>query len=144
MSQTGAAFRFFHKLEIRYADIDAQRHVNSARYFTFMEQARAAYLRELGLWQGLDFDAIGIILAKQSCTYKEAIRFGTEIAIGVSTERIGNKSLHMVYSIQDAGDQRQMAYGETLLVAYDYGSERSIPVPAAWRERIEAFEAGER
>ena len=142
MSKPGAAFRFFHKLEIRYADIDAQRHVNSARYFTFMEQARAAYLRELGLWQGQDFDSIGIILAKQSCTYTEAIRFGAEIAIGVSTEQIGNKSLRMVYSIQDAGDQRQMAHGETLLVAYDYHAGRSIPVPPAWRERIEAFEAG--
>jgi len=142
MARSGEAFRFFHELEIRYADIDAQRHVNSARYFTFMEQARAAYLRELGLWQGQDFDSIGIILARQSCTYTEPIRFGAEIAVGVATEQIGNKSLHMIYSIRDAGDQRQMAHGETLLVAYDYLAGRSIPVPPAWRERIESFEAG--
>ena len=144
MSEPGIVFHFFHRIEIRYADIDAQRHVNSARYFTFMEQARAAYMRTLGLWKGDDFEAIGIILAEQSCTYKEPIHFGSQVEVGVSTQKIGNKSLQMVYSIQDAGDRREMAHGQTLLVAFDYVSQRSIPVPPAWRERVEAFEANGR
>jgi acyl-CoA thioester hydrolase len=141
MSDSGVVYRFFHRIEIRYADIDAQRHVNSARYFTFMEQARAAYMQNLGLWHGDDFDAIGIILAQQSCNYREAIRYGSQIAVGVATEKIGGKSIRMVYSIQDAVDRREMAAAESLLVAFDYLSGRSIPVPPAWRERIESFEA---
>ncbi len=141
VSEPGVVYHFFHRIEIRYADIDAQRHVNSARYFTFMEQARAAYMRALGLWNGDDFDAIGIILAEQACTYKEPIRFDSQVDVGVSTQHIGNKSLQMIYSIQDAGDRREMASGRTVLVTFDYVSERSITVPPTWRERIEQFEA---
>ena len=56
-----ADFRFYHPVEVRYADIDAQRHVNNVVFFTYMETARAAYLRHLGLWDaalGRDEDVL--------------------------------------------------------------------------------------
>lgn len=132
-------FRFSHPLEIRYADIDAQRHVNSACYFTYMEQARAAYIQHLGLWEGDDFDQIGMILLEQSCRYLRPVRFGDEIQVGVRTVRIGNKSMEMEYSIQDP-EGGEFASGRTVLVAYDYLEERSIPVPETWRAAIMGFE----
>jgi acyl-CoA thioesterase FadM len=33
-----------------------------------------------------------------------------------------------------------VATGRTVQVAYDYQTQQSIPVPAAWREAIAAFE----
>jgi acyl-CoA thioester hydrolase len=132
-------YRFFHPIEIRYADIDAQRHVNSARYFSYMEQARAAYIQRLGLWAGDDFDQIGIILLEQCCTYHRAARYGDEIQVGVRAVRIGNKSMNMEYSLQ-APDGGEYANGQTVLVAYDYLQERSIPVPENWRRAITEFE----
>jgi acyl-CoA thioester hydrolase len=136
-------FRFFQPIEVRYSDIDAQRHVNSARYFTYMEQARAAYLQALGLWAGDDFEAIGIIIADQSCSYKQPIRFGQRIEVGVRTADIGTKSLQMEYLMRDSEDQRELARGRTVLVAYDYLAGMSIAVPEGWKRRIKAFEAGE-
>jgi acyl-CoA thioester hydrolase len=136
-------FRFFHPIEVRYSDIDAQHHVNSASYFTYMEQARAAYLRTLGLWKGDDFDAIGIIIAEQSCSYKNPIRFGQHVEVGVRTAEFGNKSMRMEYIIRDRSDRRELASGRTILVAYDYPAGESIIVPAEWKRRINAFEAGE-
>lgn len=136
-------FRFFQPIEVRYSDIDAQHHVNSARYFTYMEQARAAYLQALGLWKGDDFNAIGIIIADQSCSYKIPIRFGQQIEVGVRTAEFGEKSLQMEYLIRDQSDQRELASGRTILVAYDYLAGESISVPDEWKRRIGAFEAGE-
>jgi len=133
-------FHFFHPIEVRYADIDAQHHVNSARYFTYMEQARAAYIQSLGLWSGGDFSAIGIIIAEQSCSYKSPIHYRQAIEVGVRTSRIGTKSMVMDYLIRDGDDQHEMASGQTVLVAYDYRTEQSVAVPQTWRDRILEYE----
>lgn len=135
-----AAFHFHHPIHIRYKDIDAQRHVNSATYFTYMEQARAHYLQHLGLWDGQDFDRIGVILAEQRCAYERPIMLTQSLQVGVRTVRIGNKSLTMEYRLVDPSSDLTMATGHTTLVAYDYVEGKSIPVPSPWREAIQAFE----
>jgi acyl-CoA thioester hydrolase len=137
-------FRFFQPIEVRYGDIDAQRHVNNARYFTYMELARAKYLQHLGLWDGEDFDEIGIILVEASCTFKGAITFGQPIHVGVHTSRIGDKSIETEYSIQDRETGEEMASGRAVLVAYDYRTGQTLRVPDHWREVIESFEASDR
>ena len=136
-----AAFRFFHPIEIRYGDIDPQRHVNNARYFTFMEQARVNYLMNLGLWRGDDFDQIGIILAEQACTYLLPITMQQQIEVGVRTERMGTKSIDMYYCLRDMTSHEEHATGRSTLVAYDYRRAESIAIPDEWRESITAFEA---
>ena len=136
------AFRFYHPVEIRYGDIDAQRHINNARYFTFMEQARAHYLMNLGLWSGDDFDRIGIIMAEQSCTYLAPITLLQSVEVGVRTEHMGSKSIAMEYSLRDAQSQQELATGRSILVTYDYQAAQSMPIPPKWRETIESFESG--
>ena len=54
-----ANFRFILPLEVRYADLDPQWHVNNTRYLTYLEQGRMAYLVHLGLWDGKDSTSWG-------------------------------------------------------------------------------------
>ena len=42
-----SSFRFRHRLQVRFRDCDIFGHVNNAVYFTYMEEARWAYWREL-------------------------------------------------------------------------------------------------
>ena len=133
-------FRFYHPVEVRYADIDAQRHVNNVAFFSYMESARACYMQHLGLWDGKDFLAIGIIVAEATCTYKAPAAYGQPLRVGVRCARLGNKSLEMHYTIEDAATGQQMATGRTIQVAYDYHSNRPIPVPEAWRRTLAGFE----
>jgi acyl-CoA thioester hydrolase len=134
------SFRFFHPVEVRYRDVDAQRHVNSAVYFTYLEQARASYLQNVGLWSGQDFDRIGIILAEQTCSYLAPIYYGQSIEVGVRAARIGDKSMHFEYLLRDASTQSILAVAATVLVAYSYEQGESIAVPQSWRQKIKAFE----
>jgi acyl-CoA thioester hydrolase len=138
-----ADFRFYHPVEVRYADIDAQRHVNNVVFFTYMETARAAYLRHLGLWDGKEFLDIGIILVKAECEYLLPIAYGTALRVGVRTERIGTKSLTFSYAIEAMTPAHPMAIGKTVSVAYDYHGLRSIAVPPGWRAAIEGFEVSD-
>lgn len=133
-------FRFFHSIEVRYADIDAQRHVNNVAFFSYMESARARYIQQLGLWDGKDFLGIGIIVAEATCTYKAPAAYGQPLRVGVRTVRLGNKSLELHYTIEDAVTGQEMASGRTIQVAYDYLANRAIPLPENWRRILAEFE----
>jgi len=133
------SYRFRHPIEVRYADIDSFRHVNNARYFTYMEQGRSRYFEHLGLWDGRTLDRLEIILASISCDYKRPIAFGDQVVVAVATIRLGRKSFDMRYAIEDdEGDL--FAEGQATLVAYDYRAGRSIELPAEWRQRLAEFE----
>ncbi|NIM95492.1 MAG: acyl-CoA thioesterase [Anaerolineales bacterium] len=133
-------FNYYYPVEVRYGDIDAQRHVNNAAYFTYMEQSRIKYFEHLGLWDGLDFDSIGIILLETSCTFKAPITYGLSIRAGVSVVRMGKKSLEVLSHLEDTESGQVMTIGRSVLVAYDYETGQSINIPDEWRKRIEEFE----
>jgi acyl-CoA thioester hydrolase len=134
-------FHFYHLIEVRYGDLDPQGHVNNSRYLTYMEQARVAYIRHLGLWDGQSFADIGIILADAQVTFLQPIRFGQQVRVGVRVAHLGKKSLKMEYRLDDAGDGQELAAGSTVLVAYDYKNRCTILIPGAWRKAIGSFEA---
>jgi acyl-CoA thioester hydrolase len=133
-------FRFFHPIEVRYADIDAQHHVNNVAFFSYMESARALYLQHLGLWDGKDFLSIGIILAEATCTYRAPAAYGQPLRVGVRAARLGAKSLEIHHTVEDLDTGQEIATGKAILVAYDYHSTRTIPLPEAWRRVLAAFE----
>jgi acyl-CoA thioester hydrolase len=133
-------YRFYCPIQLRYGDLDSQGHVNNARYLTFTEQGRVDYLLKLGLWDGVSFIDLGLIVADVHISYLAPILFGQAIQVGVRVIRIGNKSLDFEYQIEDENTGQVMARCETVMVAYDYHLLASIPVPTAWRDIISAFE----
>lgn len=134
-------FHFYHPIDVRYGDLDPQGHVNNAKYLTYFEQARIAYMIELGLFtKDQSFMEIGVILADVHITYHEPIYFGQDIKVGVHASKLGNKSMTWEQNIVDAGTGRELARGEVIMVTYDYRQEKTIPIPQTWREKINGFE----
>ena len=127
-------------IQVRYGDLDPQGHVNHARYLTYAEQARVSYLVELGLWDGVSFLDLGLIVADVHLSFLAPIVIGQATQVGARVTRIGNKSIHFEYQIKDEDTGQVMARGESVMVAFDYRAGVSIPVPPAWREKISAFE----
>ena len=133
-------FHFYHLIEVRYGDLDLQGHVNNAKFLTYMEQGRVFYLKQLKLWEGGSFINLGIILADVQITFRKAIQFGDPVRVGVCISRIGNKSMTSEYRIEDGRDASEFATGSSVLVAYDYRNNRSVPIPEEWRKTILQFE----
>jgi acyl-CoA thioester hydrolase len=133
-------FRFYHPIEVRYGDLDPQGHLNNAKYFTYTEQARIAYVKHLGLWNGGSFLNIGFILADARMTFKAPVQWGQPIQVGVRVTRLGNKSFDVIYSIQDSLTELEHARGSTVQVAYDYHTAQTIPIPEEWRQILARFE----
>ena len=134
-------FNFYHPIEVRYGDLDPQGHVNNAKHLTYFEQARVAYMIELGLFtRDQSFMEIGIILADVHITYFEPVYFGQNIKVGVHAAKLGDKSMTWEQNIIDADTGKELAKGEVVLVTYAYRAEKTMSVPQEWRKKIIAFE----
>lgn len=135
-----STFRFYYPMVVRYGDLDAQGHVNNARYLTYMEQARVGYFTHLGLWDGRSFLDTGVILADVHITFRQPILLGQDIRVGVRVCKLGNKSLDVEQSIEDTSTGQILASASLVLVAFDYRTQQSIPILPAWRKSIAIFE----
>ena len=133
-------YRFFHPVVVRYGDLDPQGHVNNAAFLTYLEHARIAYVRHLGLWDGNSFLEIGIILARIEMDYKEPILMNDAVEVGLRTSRLGNKSLDMEYVIREFNTGQIFALAKTVQVAYDYQLGKTIPIQDIWRKTLQDFE----
>jgi len=134
-------YRFYFPIEVRYGDLDPQGHVNNAKHLTYFEQARIAYLIELGLFtKDQSFMEIGVILADVHITYLEPVYFGQNIKVGVHVAKLGYKSMRWEQNIEDADTVQEIAKGEVVMVAYDYRRRKTIPIPQEWRDKISTFE----
>ena len=133
-------FRYYQPIQVRYNDIDAQGHVNNAKYVTYIEYARFRYITELGLWDGKSFMDLGLIVADCHVSYLAPIKLNQCIRVGTRVSRIGNKSLVFSSQIEEEGTAKVMATAEMVMVSYDYNTETTIAVPDDWREKISRFE----
>lgn len=133
-------FKFFHPLHIRYSDLDTQWHVNNVKFVEFMEAARFAYISSIGIWSGKSFLDLGLIVATVHVNYLRPIPPDQDIRVGVRTSRLGNKSLDIEYLIEIVDGKHTAATGSTVMVAFDYHSQKTMPIPEAWRGIISAYE----
>ena len=134
-------YHFYHPIEVRYGDLDPQGHVNNTKHLTYFDQARIAYMIELGLFtKDQSFMEIGVILADVHIAYLEPVYFGQNIRVGVRVSKLGNKSMTWEQNIVDADSGKVLAKGDVILVAYDYKEGKTIHIPHEWREKIKQFE----
>lgn len=133
-------FRYYQPIQIRYNDIDAQGHVNNAKYVTYIEYARFRYITELGLWDGKSFMDLGLIVADCHVSYLAPIKLNQCIRVGTRVSKIGNKSLVFSSQIEEEGTAKIMATAEIIMVSYDYNTETTIAVPGDWRKKISHYE----
>ena len=134
------SFNFYHPITVRYADLDPQQHVNNAAVVTYIESARMGYYQAVGIWDGRTFGSFGMVVANLHIDYLSPIRFGQSVRVGLGVRHLGNKSMRFRFRVEDGTSGQAIARGEVVMVAYDPQSERSIPIPAEWREKINTFE----
>lgn len=130
---------FKHVIEQRviFRDIDYFHHANNAAYSTWTESARMRYMADvLGV---SDLSEMNIVLGTLSIRFVSPALYGEQLQVGSRVSWIGNKSFAVDHEIRGP-DGRLIASVETVQVAYDHHRGVSIPVPAEWRERAEAFE----
>ena len=119
-------YPFVHRERVRFRDCDAMGHVNNAVFSTYLEEAR------IGVLGGLT----PFILARVEIDFRSQLRAGEQIEIGTRCSRIGTKSFDLEHEIRSDG--RVVADARSILVGYDYETERSVPLSDEIRRRLAA------
>jgi acyl-CoA thioester hydrolase len=123
------------RIEIRWSDVDAYRHVNNAVYATYLEECRDEWI-EAAL--GGVGDVCDFVLARVAIDFRRELRLeDEEVLVSCRLERIGNASLTLHEEIRTR-DGDLAAEAETVLVARDRTSGRSRPLTDAERKAFES------
>ena len=132
-------FRHRTPVQVRFRDIDAFGHVNNAVFFSYVELARIRYLLDV-IAPDQPFDRLPLILARVELDFRSPIPFGEDVTVESRVDRIGRTSFGMRHRMTAGDDGRLVAEVASVLVTYDYATERPIPVPEDWRRRISEHE----
>lgn len=129
-------YRYFCPILTRWGDVDSMGHVNNAKYLTYDEQARTDYMMQRQRDAGLTRPHF--ILARVACDFIEQLHHPAQIDYGMRILRIGRSSL-VTQGALFVGD-RCHARTESVMVWFDYESQKTMPVPEAIRVAIRNFE----
>ncbi len=131
-------FRSVIRFRVPFCDIDMMQHVNNAAYVVWAETSRCAYFDEV-LREPVNGPR-GIIVARLDITYERALEYREHVAVASRVTRIGNKSYEFLTEFWSEDQADRAAFCSAILVAYDYESKQSFPIPPEWRDRIAAYE----
>lgn len=132
------------EIPVQWGDMDALRHVNNARYFTWFESARIAYVQRIGAASGIGVGGeVGPILASVSCDYLRPVAFPGAVRVGARVSEVGNSSLRMDYGVERADAPDEIcARGTSVIVLVRYATLDKVRVPDEARAAIAALEKG--
>ena len=133
-------FAFFHRLRVRWAEVDRQDIVFNGHYLTYFDLAMTEYLRAMGFPYPSGLLDVGsdLFVVKATVEYKASARYDEEIDIYCRVARIGRSSLQFVFEIHRGDDL--LVTGENIYVNADPKTKQSAPVPEVLREAIKRFE----
>jgi YbgC/YbaW family acyl-CoA thioester hydrolase len=122
------------RIEIRWRDLDAYRHVNNAVYLTYLEEARDEWLagglpEESSPW---DF-----VLARVAIDFRRELREADEYVVAsCRLVRLGRSSISTREEVRTLAGELS-AEGESVMVARDATSGRSRPLTPAERAALQ-------
>lgn len=124
---------------VRYGDLDANGHVNHARYLAHLEEARLAFRRMLYAQAGLP-ETVGWPVADLSVRYLRSVVYPAVVEVELGVLHVGRTSFTLGYGLFDEAGIALVA--STRSVAVDRATGQPVPLPgpiaAALRQRLEA------
>jgi len=115
------------ELPLRFADVDADGHVNNAVYYRFMEEARMRWVHSLGL--ATVPPAPVPVLAASACVYRSPLHYPGAVTVDIHLGRVGTSSVRTHYLMRAGAAIVAEGYGVSVWV--DPSTQRPIPLPAA-------------
>ena len=123
------------RIEVRWRDVDALRHVNNAVFATYLEECRDGWLEQALGEDGALWD---YVLARVAIDFRREIGLQEEAVLARATlVRIGTSSLTLREEIRLL-DGAVAAEAESVIVARDRETGRSRPLTNVEREALEA------
>ena len=134
-------FRFFHRLRVRWAEVDMQKIVFNGHYLTYIDTAIADYWREIGLPYPHGYvERYGndVYLRKATVEYQGSARYDDELTVYCRVARLGRSSMTFAFEIC-RGSEAPLVTAELVYVNAD-PQMRPAPLPDEVREKVRRYE----
>ena len=126
------------ELQIRWADLDAFKHINNAAYLVYMQEARADFTWFSRIARGEEPLLADMVVARAEVDYLSPIhQTGTTLDVEIYVEKISNSSFVMVYEMSQGGTLR--ARGKTVQVGVDMETEKARRLRDSEREFLSQY-----
>ena len=120
-------------IQQRFSDIDPFLHVNNVAQQMYFDTGKTTYYREVLGADVLSGD-LRIVAVSTETDYLEQVRMHDDVAVTTVCERVGCKSIVLRQELR-AGE-RLCSRSRSVMVAFDFARQQSVPVPDAWRRRM--------
>lgn len=133
-------FSFFHRLRVRWSEVDMQAIVFNGNYLNYFDVAFTEYWRSTGLPTVITQAKEGqeLFARKATVEFMGPARFDDELDIGVRCASIGRTSLQFLLEIYR--DDEHLISGELIYVYANTEQRKSVAISEEWRAIISAFE----
>lgn len=131
------SFRSWRRIETRWSDNDQYGHVNNTVFYEWFDTAVNGWLINQGLLRPGGADDVIALVVETGCSFFKPISYPDAVDVAIAAERIGSSSVTYRIGIFAEGRGEAAAQGRFVHVCVDAGSRRPVPIPAAWRERLQ-------
>jgi len=143
IDSTRQDFRFFHRLRVRWAEVDMQKIVFNAHYLMYFDTAISDYWRALALpyettMQALEGD---LYVKKATVEFHASARVDDQLDVALKCSRIGTSSMVFTGAIFRGDDH--LISCELIYVFANPATQTSKPVPPALCDILTGYEAWE-
>jgi acyl-CoA thioester hydrolase len=126
---------FVYDVPVRFHDLDAMGHAHHSLPLIYIEEARAAFWRDV-VGSG-DLSAIDYVLKKATVEFHDRILFPSTLRITLRVTHVGRTSFTIGYDLHNQSGVL-VATAETVQVMFDYASGRPKSIPESVRQILEA------
>jgi acyl-CoA thioester hydrolase len=133
-------YRYALQIPVYWGDQDAFGHVNNTVYFRWMEIARIEYFEWAGLNELMTSEGAGPILASIKCDFRRQLNYPDTLQVAARVTLIGRSSVKMAHLIYSQQQKAVVAEGDSVIVMFDYKTQRPVRVPDSIRAKLEAVE----
>lgn len=123
---------------VRFRDLDAMGHAHHTLPLIYLEEARAAFWRELK--GSASIGDIDYVMAEITLRFHARTLYPSTVVVGLSVTRVGAKSFTIGFEIR-GGDGTLLSSGTAVQVSYDYTAGSSKRLADADRRVLEAWAA---
>jgi len=121
-------FDYWTTIQTHWGDMDGLRHINHAKYLTYMETARLDLYKQIGHnLERWDQEASSILASMEVNYIGQAVHPST-FEIGQRITRIGTKSYDILTAIFKKEESKPVLQANFILVSINYNTGKTIPV----------------
>lgn len=134
-----APYPVISKVDVQWADMDRNQHVNNVIYLKYVEISRLDYFEKIGF---MDFSGKnpGPIIAETECKYIFPMTYPDTAWMGSRVLQLKDTEFVLETLIVSEKHKRVSSKNESRIVVFDYGLKKKTEMKPSMRKQIEELE----